>query len=283
VKRQLLTLRNQLNQECGKVKKIRGVAYGFRVSPQMMNRVIFSSKQLFESYLNDVFIVNDPIKSSLSRAPGYGLAIYCETTKGIVYAADGFIGKEEKQTAEENKKVVSAPKLDDMKSRKKTKFDLFPDENDEEEDEQDEKEDAEDEDFESIKRKNKSRNEESGKESNSVAELPTNPEDLGIYVSKQLLQEISSQSRVDSVYQWLVLAFMALGPRDVSSLILGRLTPFTIQFLRDLKTFFSVTFRIESLNETEDSDDEYDSKRKIELHKLSCLGCGYINLNKTNV
>lgn len=113
------------------------------------------------------------------------------------------------------------------------------------------------------------------------------PEELGIEISKLLLSEIATESRVDSVFQWLVLGFMTLGPKDVTSVVMGPLTPFTVQFLRDVKTFFGVTFKIEDYfdslkNGNVDEDDEDRSKRK-KLYKMSCLGTGYINLNKTMV
>jgi len=272
VKKQLLTLRNQLNQDCGKVKKIRGLAYGFRVSPQMLSRVITSAKGVFLPFINDVFLTNDPIKNNKSKIPGYGIALYAETTKRIVYATDGFIGKDDPLQENEVNNSVSVKNLDKLGTvGQKRSFDLFPDE------------DAQ---VEQAKKKQKlSDNEETDSSKSLSGKTPTSPEELGVAIAKQLLRDIATQSRVDAVFQWLILGFMALGPKDVTSVIMGPLTPFTVQFLRDIRTFFGVTFKVEDFEEDkpDDEEDEERERFKTSLHKLSCLGTGYINLNKTMV
>lgn len=282
VKKQLLTLRNQLNQECGKVKKVRGLAYGFRVSPQMLNRIITSSKGVFLPFLNDVFITNDPVKHSKSKVPGYGIVLYAETTKSIVYAADGFIGKDEMQKMNEAEQLpmLSTRDLDSVETGKKRSFDIFNEEDNPEFDEDEPKNNNKKQRKLEVKDGDGSENPGAHKSG-----FVSSPEELGVAVAKQLLREISTQSRVDSVFQWLVLGFMTLGPKDVTSVVLGPLTPFTVQFLRDLKTFFGVTFKVEDFKEgvQDEEDDEEEKSNKTKLHKLSCLGTGYINLNKTMV
>lgn len=266
VKKQLLTLRNQLNQDCGKVKKIRGLAYGFRVSPQMLNRVVTAAKGFFIPFLSDVYITVDQIKGSKSKIPGYGVVLYATTTKNVTYAADAFIGRDK----EENTLSFTSNSIEAQRGEKR-KFKLFGEDEDEEE-------------FEKQKRDQS--------ETNNVAiNVPLlaskpdkiqSPEELGDHAAKLLLREVSSQSCVDSVFQWLVLGCMALGPKNVSSVVMGPLTPFSIQYLRDLKTFFGITFKVEEHHvKSADEEDDEDEEEKTELYKLSCLGTGYININKT--
>ncbi|ODN01083.1 RNA 3'-terminal phosphate cyclase-like protein [Orchesella cincta] len=279
VKKQLLTLRTQYSQEVGKVKKIRGLAYGFRIPPQMLSRIITAAKGEFLPFINDVFFTNDPIKNSKSKMPGYGLAIYAETTKGIVYASDDFVGREDSERKEEHTTVVQSKNLDDIQPGQKRSFELFPDENDESKGSKKIKHGDE-----NTSEKGRNTIKKSGS-----SNIVTSPEELALRVARMLLKEIKSQSRIDSVFQYLVLGLMALSPKDVSSVVLGAITPFTVQFLRDLKTFFGVTFKVENykdkiVNEADDDEEDFEENSKTPpLHKLTCLGSGYINLNKTTV
>lgn len=61
---------------------------------------------------------------------------------------------------------------------------------------------------------------------------------------------------------------MVLCPEDVSTVRFGKLSPFTIQYLRDIKEFFGVTFKVNADTETGTT-------------MLSALGVGYVNLVKT--
>lgn len=47
---------------------------------------------------------------------------------------------------------------------------------------------------------------------------------------------------------------------------------FRVQFLRDLRDFFGVTFKIEQINEREDE--------ALAQVRLTCLGIGYTNISK---
>ncbi|GBC04694.1 hypothetical protein RclHR1_05810006 [Rhizophagus clarus] len=93
------------------------------------------------------------------------------------------------------------------------------------------------------------------------------PEDVGNKTAKLLLNEISNGGCVDSLNQWLILLLMVLGPEDVSKIRIGKLTAFTIQYLRDLKTIFDVNFKIK-LDSTDNS------------LLMACVGVGYVNYNK---
>jgi RNA 3'-terminal phosphate cyclase-like protein len=91
------------------------------------------------------------------------------------------------------------------------------------------------------------------------------PEDLGSLASKLLCCEIEKGGCVDTANQWLVLLYMALSPEDVSKVRFGKLSDYSIDYMRNIQKFFGVTFKIE---EEENS------------LVLSCVGCGFKNFNK---
>ncbi|XP_032680421.1 probable RNA 3'-terminal phosphate cyclase-like protein [Odontomachus brunneus] len=105
----------------------------------------------------------------------------------------------------------------------------------------------------------------------TTGSLPCTPEDIGEEAAMKLLDEIFRNGCVDSPFQSMTAMFMALGKKDVSKVIVGPLTPAMMQFLRDLRDFFGVVFKIE-LKEAEDV--------VLEQVRLTCLGIGYTNMNK---
>jgi RNA 3'-terminal phosphate cyclase-like protein len=92
-------------------------------------------------------------------------------------------------------------------------------------------------------------------------------EDLGTETTNLFLLELIRRGCVDSSNQSLMLLLMATGPEDVSQIRLGKLTDYTIEFLRHIKLFFGVTFKIEP-----------DPETKTVL--LTCLGAGFKNLSR---
>ena len=74
---------------------------------------------------------------------------------------------------------------------------------------------------------------------------------------------------------------MALGQSDVSKIVMGELTNYSIHFLRHMKTFLQVTFMIEPVKEEEDEDEE-ERRAGGDKLTLTCLGIGYKNLSKTH-
>ena len=93
------------------------------------------------------------------------------------------------------------------------------------------------------------------------------PEDLGRKAAKMLLAEIQKGGCADTLSHSLNLLLMTLCPPDVCKIRLGKLTPGTVQFMRDLKVMFGQVFRI---------DTDQDSKTII----VTGTGTGYTNLNK---
>ena len=106
---------------------------------------------------------------------------------------------------------------------------------------------------------------------------PAVPEELGELAAQRLLQEIYRGGCVDSTFQTLPALLMALGKSNVSKFQTGPLTPYTVEFLRHLRDFFGVTFKLDNVvNEDEDSHLKLGAPKVL----LTCLGVGFTNLSK---
>jgi len=75
--------------EAGLVKRVRGVAYGAKVSPQILNRLVDSSRAVLNNFLPDVWVYTDVHKGKTSGASaGFGVSLVAETTSGALLAAE---------------------------------------------------------------------------------------------------------------------------------------------------------------------------------------------------
>lgn len=108
----------------------------------------------------------------------------------------------------------------------------------------------------------------------SSGKEPNVPENIGKTAAHLLLEEVYRGGCVGSSDQSLACLFMALGQQDVSKLLLGPLSPYTIQFLRHLKDFFQVMFKMD-IRVNEDH-------LRIGADKIlmTCVGVGFTNLSK---
>ncbi|KAL4617368.1 RNA 3'-terminal phosphate cyclase-like protein [Arapaima gigas] len=104
---------------------------------------------------------------------------------------------------------------------------------------------------------------------------PVLPEDLGRNCAKLLLEEVYRGGCVDSTNQSLALLYMTLGQQDVSKILLGPLSPYTIEFLRHIRDFFQIMFKIEVQKQEDDSCKGGDKVL------MTCVGAGYANISKT--
>lgn len=86
VVRQLKTLRFL---DKGRVKRIRGIAYSTRVSPQFANRIVEAARGVLNRFIPDIYLYTDVYKGEESgRSPGYGLTLVAESTTGALHAAE---------------------------------------------------------------------------------------------------------------------------------------------------------------------------------------------------
>ncbi|CAM9678898.1 unnamed protein product [Sphacelaria rigidula] len=95
----------------------------------------------------------------------------------------------------------------------------------------------------------------------------TLPEDLGNLGSKLILEEIKNGGCVDSSHQSLAMLLMVLCPEDVSRIRIGKLTQYSVTYLRHLRDFFGAYFRLKP--------DPHTSTVLV-----SCKGIGFKNLSR---
>ena len=82
-------LRARPRPRTGMVKRIRGVAYSMRVSPQTSNRLVDGARGVLNALLADVYVFTDHMAGAEAGAsPGYGLALVAETTAGRLLSAE---------------------------------------------------------------------------------------------------------------------------------------------------------------------------------------------------
>eukprot|EP01100_Stratorugosa_tubuloviscum_P012117 TRINITY_DN55_c3_g1_i1.p1 TRINITY_DN55_c3_g1~~TRINITY_DN55_c3_g1_i1.p1 ORF type:complete len:378 (-),score=186.31 TRINITY_DN55_c3_g1_i1:147-1214(-) len=97
-----------------------------------------------------------------------------------------------------------------------------------------------------------------------VAQSGELPEDLAERTSNLLLEEVLKAGYADTSCQSFIALFMALCSEDVSKVLTGKLSTYTMNFLRHIRDFFGVTFRIKSVENEESLI-------------LTCVGCGFAN------
>lgn len=74
--------------EEGKVKRVRGLAYSTRVSPQMGARMVDAARGVLNKLLPDVYIHTDHYKGrDAGLSPGFGLTLTAESTSGALFTA----------------------------------------------------------------------------------------------------------------------------------------------------------------------------------------------------
>lgn len=73
----------------GLIRRIRGVAYCAKISPQTANRMIESARSVLNGYARDVFLFSDFRKGEDGgKAPGFSIALVAETTTGCLLSAE---------------------------------------------------------------------------------------------------------------------------------------------------------------------------------------------------
>lgn len=91
--------------EEGLVKRVRGIAYGCRVSPSMTNRLVDGARGVLNALLPDVYVFTDHMRGDKAgKSPGYGLLLVGETTTGRMIGAEvvgGVDGHSEQRVPED--------------------------------------------------------------------------------------------------------------------------------------------------------------------------------------
>ncbi|CAD5211819.1 unnamed protein product [Bursaphelenchus okinawaensis] len=111
-------------------------------------------------------------------------------------------------------------------------------------------------------------------------------EDLGESAADMLLTEIFKGGATDTTAQSLALSFMAMNDRDVNKYLLGEPSLYTVYTMRNLQTFFEHRFKFDELKdqmESEDQSEDFEEKEGFGSQNkalVTCVGIGYLNLNK---
>jgi RNA 3'-terminal phosphate cyclase-like protein len=227
----------------GFVRKVRGVAYGVRVSPQLTNRMATAARGVFNELLPDVYVSTDHVKGAaldrsgadqLKSEPGYGIALLAESTTGCYYGAQrGAI----RQSAVGGSGGVADADEDPQQQ-------LL-----------------------AIPTHGRRREPAMQAAAHPGVSPVSDPESVATSASFQLLEEIERAGCVDASHQPLLFWLMALCPEDVSRVRIGRLAPAAVATLRVIHDTLGVTFKLKA--------DEADGTLLC-----SCVGAGYRNLAK---
>jgi len=111
-------------------------------------------------------------------------------------------------------------------------------------------------------------------------EGPTVPEELGVQGARGLLEEIFRGGCADSLSQSLAVTLMGLGPADVSKFVVGPLSPYTVQYLRHVKDFMQLMFKLETFQPPEEEGGGEQLRLGADKVLLTCVGMGFTNLSK---
>lgn len=91
------------------------------------------------------------------------------------------------------------------------------------------------------------------------------PEDLANRVTATFLSRTATIGWGDSSRQWFILLLATLSSEDASSIRLGPLTPFSVEFLKQLYLFFGISFRLK---------EDQDNGSVL----ATCIGIGFRNI-----
>lgn len=73
----------------GRVRKIRGIAYSTRVSPQFANRMVEAARGVLNRYIPDIYLYTDVYKGEDSgKSPGYGITLVAQSTTDVLHSAE---------------------------------------------------------------------------------------------------------------------------------------------------------------------------------------------------
>lgn len=99
----------------GQIKRIRGLAYSLKVSPQFTNRMVHGARELLNRYLSDVHVFTDAVQGKDSgNSPGYGLHLVAETTSNCLISAEASVW--DGANPEDVGKLAAAALLEEIKA-----------------------------------------------------------------------------------------------------------------------------------------------------------------------
>jgi RNA 3'-terminal phosphate cyclase-like protein len=73
----------------GQVRRVRGVAFAAKVSPQVPNRLVDAAKGVLLKVLPDVYVYTDHLRGDKAgNSSGFGVSLVAETTNGSLFGAE---------------------------------------------------------------------------------------------------------------------------------------------------------------------------------------------------
>ncbi|KAJ9102837.1 hypothetical protein QFC19_004565 [Naganishia cerealis] len=73
----------------GKIKRIRGISWSTRVSPQFANRMVDAARGVLNRYIPDIYLYTDVYKGEDSgKSPGYGLTLLSLSNTSALHSAE---------------------------------------------------------------------------------------------------------------------------------------------------------------------------------------------------
>ncbi|KAJ9103135.1 hypothetical protein QFC21_002557 [Naganishia friedmannii] len=73
----------------GKIKRIRGISWSTRVSPQFANRMVDAARGVLNRYIPDIYLYTDVYKGEDSgKSPGYGLTLLALSNTAALHSAE---------------------------------------------------------------------------------------------------------------------------------------------------------------------------------------------------
>ena len=86
--------------------------------------------------------------------------------------------------------------------------------------------------------------------SEGVADPGEIPEEFANRITAEFLSKVAINGWGDPSRQWFIFLLAALSSEDASSIHMGPLTPFSIEFLKQLHLFFGISFRLKENRDT---------------------------------
>jgi RNA 3'-terminal phosphate cyclase-like protein len=261
----------------GMVRRVRGVAYCARVSPQAANRAVDGCRGVLNALLADVYVFTDAASGASSgKSPGFGVTLVAETTSGCLVSAEACAAAPRKGGAGAAAAAELEAEAEQARKRRRRDEDNCEDDGS-----------SSDEGAGGKRRKGgRGADDEGGDDDDdNTNQEPTSareaqrrllraqdslvvPEDVGATAARRLLEEVSRGGVVDGAHQPLLLTMAALAPRgQLQTVRLGPLTPPAVRALRDLKAFLGVVYTMRP---------EPKSRTVV----LSCVGAGLVNANR---
>ncbi|PKI85843.1 hypothetical protein MVES1_000656 [Malassezia vespertilionis] len=75
--------------ECGRIRKIRGIASAVRVSPQMSNRMIDAARSVLNRFIPDLYLFSDVYRGEDSgKSPGFSMSLVATSTTSALHASE---------------------------------------------------------------------------------------------------------------------------------------------------------------------------------------------------